>query len=411
MLVRNLSTNLSAPSAREACWVPSRCDGRSLCLLLGILLTGCRPEGTDRRSAVTPVTEDGIGIVLVDSVLLRESDSLYIAHTSGFSIDPLDGSLYVADGYAMQAYRFARSGKAVGAYGRPGDGPGEIGDTRSAFAVGDSLIAVDDFRERTLELYDKRSGEFVGRRHHGGISGGQVLTSAGQDTIWMAFSDFPAGEFSVSIWIPQTDAIEHVWRVPEVYREHPGYFALSGLATSVARWRDQFLLGFGSLPHVYVVELDGERGAYRDSLLIPVRHRRPIAEDIATIADTRPETEKYASLSRLRHVFRRLDGSYLLIHEDPHLEGALPAVEIWADYYVGILTSDLTQACVDEPLDLGPRARALFASRGDTLFVLQREVVEGDGETEPTAATWVRAFVVKVDMDGCELLSTAIPDR
>lgn len=369
------------------------------------LVLGCGP---DEASGRRDVARDGWGrlrIVVVDSILIEEHDSLYIGHPASLALDPGDGSFYVADGYAMRGYRFARSGKPLMIYGRPGDGPGEIRDTRSAFPVNDSVVAVDDFRERTLELFHKYTGDFLGRRPHGGISGGRVLASPRRDTIWMAFPDFPGGAFSVTMWLPNEDLVRPLWPVPDVYRNHPHYFAASGLTTSLARWRDRWLLGYGSLPSVYLVDLED---GYVDSLRIPVRRRRPIPENIVEIVETRPEAEKRASLSVLRYIFQRLDGYYVVVHSDPHLAGTWPSVEIWADYYVSSLSHDLEQACVDEPLPLGTRVHALFASRADTLFVLYQRILGGDVAGKPRAETWIKLLLV--DLNHCAWLETTSPE-
>jgi len=281
------------------------------------------------------------------------------------------------------------------------------------FPVGDSLVAVDDFRDLAFELFDKETGEFVGRRSRDGAMGGTVLWSAAGDTLWLGFPDFPGGDFSAFMWVPRTNQLRHLWRVPRIFRDHPSYFSMGGLGTTLARWGDKFLLDFGALPHLYVVALDGRDGTYVDSLRIPVRRRRRIDDNIVEIAENRTDARtamrRYSYLSFLAGIYRRADGSYLLVHTEMDLEGTPPAVERRTDYYLSVLTADLAQACVDTPLDLGSPVSSIVNARGDTLFALLQRAVAGEGTTEPRAETWVKRSLIEVDRDACEWASTGFP--
>lgn len=377
----------------------SRWLGISSLLCFAILSCGGGEAGSAGALGGDP---KGPQVQVVDSVLLIEEDTFHVGQPSSLAVDPVDGSFYIADGYSSRAYRFSRDGLPLRSYGRPGDGPGEIRDTRSALPIGDSLVAVDDFRERTLELYDRDTGEFVGRQEHGGISGGQFRYGTNGDTVWLAWPDFPLGTFSVSRWVPRRGELVHLAAAPDVYREHPHYFAASGLTASIAPYRDGFLLGYGSLPRMYVVSGDG---TVLDSVKPPVARRRPIPADVVEIMETASEPEKRAAISVLLRMYARSGGDYVLVHSDPVLEGTYPAVEMWARYYVGLLSGDLDRACVDTPLDLGTRAHAIFMARGDTLFVLTQNVVDGtDDDTDPRAETWVRAMLI--DEAACDWVPT-----
>jgi hypothetical protein len=89
------------------------------------------------------------------------------------------------------------------------------------------------------------------------------------------------------------------------------------------------------------------------------------------------------------------------------MEGEWPAVDLWAEYYVTLLSPDLTRACVDRPLILGERAHALFASAGDTLFALQQRVAEGTPASKPHAEIWVKR--VLVGPKGCDWIPIEDP--
>lgn len=389
-----------------------RRSGRSRALLLAVpaLALACGLDGTGEGRAPGSSAEAGLRVVVLDSVLLRESDSLYIGRSFGPPVvDPLDGSFYVSDAEGGRALRFARSGDPLTVYGRHGGGPGELRRVGAVFPVNDSIVAVHDTRDRALELFRRETGEPAGRLRDVGVVATGVLASGRRDTIWLAFTDFHLGEFSASMWVPGEDLFRHLWPVPRAYRDHPHYFA-TGPWAALARWGDAFLLGFGTLPNLYIADLTGPRGTYRDSLHVPALRRRaiPERERIIEIAETRSEAEKRSYISTLLYMFPRSDGSYLLIHADPYVEGEWPVVEIRSDYYLSVLSGDLEAACVDAPFEVVARARAAFASRGDTLFVLHERIVEGGGG-EPGVERWVKLLAVEVDEDRCEWLGTAIP--
>lgn len=363
----------------------------------GLGVSGCREGAAHTMRAAQEATPT---VTKVDSVRLQETESLFIGQAAYLSVDPVDGTLYVADGYAAQAYRFGRDGTPLQTYGRPGGGPGEIEDTRAVFALDGSTVAVDDFRERTLELFDRATGEFTGRVEHGGISGGQVVSNPTAGTVWMAFPDFPGGEFAVTVW-QGSDDLGRVGSVPAIFREHPHFFATGGLAPALAPFRDGLLIGFGALDKVYVMGGDGNA---RDSVRVPRLRRRALAPDVVTIMEGGTEIEKREAISRLLQMTRRGDGSFVLVHADPHLAGEFPAVETWAEYYMTVLSADLSRACVDLPVPLGPRVDARLAVRGDTVFALYHKIVEGSAGEEPYAESWVDLFTV--DDSGCPWVPT-----
>ena len=59
------------------------------------------------------------------------------------------------------------------------------------------------------------------------------------------------------------------------------------------------------------------------------------------------------------------------VHFDYTLQGSLPT----ARAFVSLLAPDLRRGCIDAPLEVSQDARPLVAFRGDTLFVLEQEIV------------------------------------
>jgi hypothetical protein len=68
-----------------------------------------------------------------------------------------DGTLYVHDGMNRVNYIFDRDGRFVRAFGKKGQGPGEIQDQKSFFLVGQTLVLVD-----TAKLhYFSKDGDYL----------------------------------------------------------------------------------------------------------------------------------------------------------------------------------------------------------------------------------------------------------
>lgn len=78
-----------------------------------------------------------------------------------------------------------------------------------------------------------------------------------------------------------------------------------------------------------------------------------------------------------------------------------------ARVWVGVLSPDLTRACVDTELPVSQDARSMEVFRGDTLFQLDRRMIGDRLETwirmfliDREACDWIRLF--PIDREGCD---------
>jgi sugar lactone lactonase YvrE len=126
-------------------------------LALACALHGC---GEGRSGASARAASDAPLLVPLDSVVLAEGDSAYVAGTSGLAVAP-DGSFFVSDHMAKRVHVFRRDGRFLRSIGRPGRGPGEFGGPSDLAFDGDSLLyVVDSWGE--IEVFDPRTTV-----HHG----------------------------------------------------------------------------------------------------------------------------------------------------------------------------------------------------------------------------------------------------
>ena len=99
----------------------------------------------------------------------------------------------------------------------------------------------------------------------------------------------------------------------------------------------------------------------------------------------------------------RPGGGFLFTHHDQTALKMEPMPVLTAKVWVGILSPDLSKACVDAPVPRDFEIRPMETFRGDTLFVLERRI--DDAEKLQT-----RILMYLVSEEGCDWLS-ARPGR
>ena len=129
----------------------------------------CRPDAipkvsrmrTARRLATTTMvgstcacegqkaTQQQALLELVDSVLVQESDTLFV----GRPVDVImgsSGSIYVPDVSQSRVVQIARDGRITSVLGRKGRGPGEFTSPSYLALQGDSILLVKDGGQQLL---------------------------------------------------------------------------------------------------------------------------------------------------------------------------------------------------------------------------------------------------------------------
>lgn len=370
-----------------------RAAALSFVLLLPIV-NGCGSEVDGRvgGGAIGPT------LVLLDSILLPDSDSLVMGNPWTPMLDPYDGGFYIPDGYYGRVYRFDRSGSLVRTYGRPGRGPGELQGPTMAFVLDDSTLAVRDGRLGRLKRYHRGTGEAL--EEH-------VFTAfVGQDPpvfhggkYWFAGTEQGRARALVS-WDPVDGGQTLVGLLPEEYyvsaREGISYanHMLGGALT----WADStFVRGWYIRNDLMRYTPEGE---VVDTIHLPVAHRFGVPENLRYMYDIKGPrgAEKFTFHSYLRHLHTLPDGGLAFIHHDQELESFEGPVPVFsATSWLGVLSPDFSRACVDALVPSSPDTRPMEAFRGDTLFVFDRRIVD-----EARLESRIRLY--RVDTTGCDWL-------
>lgn len=333
-------------------------------------------------------------------MLLAEGDTLYVGDPFSPVIDPFDGSIYVPDMFSNRVLRFARDGSPLRVYGRPGGGPGEFRATGVVFVLDDSTVAAQDQMSRRLNLYDRRTGAVGGTRGFQGLMGTGPPVVRG-DSVWAAVFDLDL-RASVAVWDTRSDTVRYLGAIPAEYVEsvQQGFwrFAASkhhGALAVSERW---ILRGWAGLDRLFELDRDG---AVLDSVEIPAVRRRGVPPNIRELLDVQRIglRQRIELAAYLRQLHRLPDGSFAFTHHEQRVLKLEPMPVLAADVYVGVLSPDLERACVDTKLHVSPDARPMETFRGDTLFLLDRRITEGE-----RLETWIVLY--RIDTSRCDWLAT-----
>jgi hypothetical protein len=352
---------------------------RILAVLLVVgLLVACRDSplqrgGNDARGY------DGIAAE-VSSVQLVEADSLYLAFPSSLGIDPRDGSFYVSDVQSGHAVRFDRTGAPRHVYGRPGPGPGELRLSTGVF-VADSFVVVVDGRARALLLFDRDRAEYRRTVPVSGLSGNTFAPA--RRIAWVGARD-EVRRTSVAAWHVNADSVVYLGPIPDEFHEFPNITRSDILP--VVQWSDSLLVGFGPLNGLLLLDTAGH---VLDTVVVPARNRRGTPE--AVIRESGGSLSHLVNgISELMGLHRTPSGAFALVHFDSRITDER-TFRITSTVYLSLVAADLNSACVDQLVPVRSESKPLVQFRGDTLFVLHRQVVD------TTVTTAITAFHMRAE--------------
>lgn len=126
----------------------------SIAVLVCLCAELARPSALDAQK--TRAAIDSPSLELVDSIILRETDSLFVGSISGFAVSP-EGRIYVSDRANVVVHEYSPTGAHLRTIGRRGRGPGEFATANVIAVSGDSLLAV--FGGGLLHLFDLTRGK------------------------------------------------------------------------------------------------------------------------------------------------------------------------------------------------------------------------------------------------------------
>jgi hypothetical protein len=325
-----------------------------------IAAAACGP----RTDAGAPRAAEGSGPALqrLWTVRVEESDTAYLGRPSEFSVEPTDGSFYVADRFFGRVVRIGRDGRVLRTYGRKGAGPGELVDVGHPFAVGGRLFVTDVGRGHLSE-FNASTGAFRRNYRYQGM-----LTSAepGPDgNVWLGLQNAES-RTGAAHWSAGTDTFRHFAGLPLTYRQSQ---PLAGIYTgvSVTSWADTVLVGYQGSDDLVLFSTGGHT---LDTLRVPVARRRGVPADIVARLEKLQFPEMFRTASFLFAARRLPSGELGLVHFDQEIEGR----SITSTVYVSALSADLRRACVDALLPATPDAQPHVSFRGDTLFVLEQRL-------------------------------------
>ncbi len=369
---------------------------KRLCVLFVALIAGCTSD-SDR-----PAPSGLLGVVPLDTVVLEESDTLYLGKPdAGLFVDDR-GAIYVADEFWRRLVRFTREGHPDRVFGQNGSGPGEFRSTApGTFVAGDLVFQP---ASRKLVAFDRETGEFRGERAANGYLTAGYLH--GTDLI-MGLFDYgsahgvavvPLSEFLGPTNPERTLLTSSIAPRPKVYDDYPelNFFNRS----SVAVWQDSMLVGFGGAEDVVTYTL---AGSPVDTTTIPFRLRTGSSKEAMSVflKPGAPFNTLLKARSTLKALWRMPDGVFLLWHQDNWSEPFGTDEQVFGRAFLSILSADRRRACVDAEVPFPGSAWPRITAAGDTVYALDQVVPDGDSLGTYSV---VRRYLL--DTSGCEWLPT-----
>ena len=342
-------------------------------LALAVACGGDASPGRGASGDANPPT-----VVFQDSVVLEETDSLYLgdpAHLASLS----DGGYLVTDGMQARVLRFDSHGRQVGIVGRKGRGPGEFTSPMVAIERRDGSIAVADDELDRISVFDA-SHEPAFEVANAAIVRGAALI--GSD-VWLGGTN-QAEATGLTRWTTDT-VLRSSLPIPDTYRAIP---PLAGIhhAVKVDSWVDSLLVAFSGTNEFMVTGADGVPVS---EVTVPAVRRKGVTrEALQKMANPMtPFPEMFSAISALFGLHRRSDGSIVTVHFDQILDGN--AIE--SEVFVSLVSADRSQACVDARVELVGETQPVIAFRGDTLLLLEQLT-----ESQPVVSL-IRKFLVEDD--------------
>lgn len=360
-------------------------------LCLPVLIVGCAASAPSSRPAT---------LVLVDSVILKESDSIFVGRPGGLRIDSV-GRMYVPDLLADRLLRFDRHGRFERSYGRSGSGPGEFRGVGEAVVIWDTILINQSYGHRRLSGFHLDTGRPLFDLSYLG-----TLTSGSRFGLvaWFGNLDQAAARGVLRLDLRSLSSIDHSSEPP--LRSSLAPFPPAYLTNELIRgtyglvyvvpWTDTVMVGYAASNSLATYLFNGRQA---DTLLVPVSKRRGVPSDFVERADLGRSSMKeiFALGSALFGIWRKANGEFLTIHMDSDLDGKR---SIRSTAFASVISADRTRACVDAVIPTSGEGQPKIDVRGDTLYVLDQYSVP----QQTRVLSVVRLFTVSET--GCSWLST-----
>jgi hypothetical protein len=340
----------------------------------------------------------GPTVTLVDSVVLADPDTFALAAGADAVARSAAGDLFIQA--EDRVLHFGPDGAFRGTIGTPGEGPGELRRVQGLQLLpGDSILAVVSVGRGALVLF-RTDDHTVVREFHPGVS-----FSAGQQWVFVGGTVFVPTLFSSTPFIRWEMANDSVvpWGVPppaSMDGRSRAYIFGGELSAAVAPGG---LLALAPM-HTNLLRYD-PTGAILGGVNLPRHRRRAVPSDAEEQMQeltrrTPPEFKFVAPF--VMGIHRLPNGDFVTVHFDAetttiqeplHLEYANPR------YWIGIVSADLSRACVDGAIPDPPAAAIRPIFHGDTVSLLVRELPD-DGEPRSVLRSYL------VSQQGCAWVAT-----
>lgn len=338
---------------------------RTAALPLALLAACTATDGDDAsRTDADQVIAASPAIRKVDEVILRETDSLYVAGPIGVVVGR-DGSLYVSDNIENRVVRFSRTGELVQTYGRRGQGPGELMAPSRLGLIGDSVLLVADDDRGQVTAYDVASGQYL---YDVAITGNSGGIGVRHDTVWMGNRNFGQQTGAVS-WSAADRTPRYMVDFPPLYKTSRLVATVYGYV-NVLPLGDSLLVSYFASPDLLLTDLQGRVGR---TLRIPAVRRRTVPVDLERrYREARTRNERASLVPLLAAAHQLSSGTVALVSYDIDWPGQVTLRRAW----VILLSPNLQRACLDLPLPLTRDGTGTVTFHGDTLVTLEQEVRE-----------------------------------
>ena len=347
----------------------ARCPSPVLLVAVVAAVACVADDPPDDGGRVADLPSQGVAgpaIVQVDSLLLEETE-FHLGRPYSLSVDTVDGSFLIADGYLGRMLRFARDGRYMRAYGRPGEGPGEFRGLGRGFILNDSIVVGRDNHRNLLTRFS-REGEHLGSTRYEGFKDGWAAVAG--DVVLLPAIDLESHKM-VSLWDWRRDEmLGKAIDLPVPYRRslrgRDIYFGVLA-GSSIVAWADTMLVGTVAENELYLATWDDRM---LDTLHLPRARRRGVPNDVQERIDDPSDQlsfkERMEMLSTLEGLYRMPDGSTVAVHHDGIIDGEPPMVEFLAEVYVTVLSPDRRTACVDGAVRFANQLRTQITQRRAT---------------------------------------------
>lgn len=326
-------------------------------------------------------------------VVLREPTGLQLAKPLSARVSN-QGTLFVADGFHDGVLEFDRAGVArrwIGRLQKTAGRPSALGGI--VYATNDEIATYDYARDELL-TYDLATGQLMRRQPYSGrlVDGAFV-----HDTAWLIMPNYQLGTSVAhfSSRVTGKDTIKpSLLPIVSSYRQSDRLASVFDLAF-IEVFADTLVVAYGGTAEVVFSD---RTGSVRRGIRIPSGGNpyltRPLWDLL--VRDELQFAELVSSVAPIR-LFRRLpDGVFVAVYVE--LERAADRT-LATGAWVSLLSHDGLQACTGGRIPLRGSAQPAFAVRGDTLTVVQRQVVDH-------AARSIRTEY-KVSPRGCEWRATS----